>query len=329
MSIYQSNPDRASDDDFEDGGVEHMVAGNRARQLDWRRTPMTVVAVRPDVGFCTMRIDDFEDVGAVWDVPFENMHHYQFERGAPRASDAEIAGFRAAIEQFDRPFEVPCEPARRAETEGMLRDRTKTAERWLAANSTFLAADGVLPDPGERRGDERLYADLEAYVRDHGVDDIDAAFSRQFVSNPYAGEIVKGHRVVLAELGLVPYVGTVVRDPATLAGAWSRDRRAQHLIARIAFARALFRRLGVTHVTLHRGFTAHGSIEASRNETFVSASFSPDVARSHLHDPSGVLLEQEVPVDRVVMTYLETRAMNEMFLEAEAILLFDPDNARF
>lgn len=73
MSIYQSDPLQAPDRQFEPGVLGHLVVGNRARLLDPRRTPMTIVAVRPDVGFCTMRVDGFEDAGATWDIPFEEM----------------------------------------------------------------------------------------------------------------------------------------------------------------------------------------------------------------------------------------------------------------
>ena len=64
---------------------------------------------------------------------------------------------------------------------------------------------------------------------------------------------------------------------------------------------------------MYRGFTPHGSIETPRNHSFVSASFSRTVAQSHLHDPAGVLQEQRVPVARILMTYLETAAMNAMY----------------
>lgn len=329
MSIYQSDSERAPDEDYEPGVLDHLVVGNQGRQLDWRRTPMSVVAVRPDVGFFTMRIDGFEDVGATWDLPFENVHHYQFENGSSRAPAEQVSGFHAAIERFDRPLEVPSDPSRTDDTNRRIGDESVAADHWLAANSSFLAADARLPDPDDRVGIDLLYDDIETYLGHRGVADIEATFSRQFVSNPYAGEVVKGHRIVVAELGLVPYVGTVLRDPATFEGDWTRERRAEHVCARLGFVRALFRHLDLPHITLYRGFTAHDEIEAPRNHTFVSASFSPAVARSHLHDPTGVLHDQAVPVERVFMTYLETRAMNQMFLEAEAILLFDAGNERF
>jgi hypothetical protein len=49
------------------------------------------------------------------------------------------------------------------------------------------------------------------------------------VSNPYSGEFVKGHRIVLAELGLAEYRDRILRDERTLAGAWSKAARGAHI----------------------------------------------------------------------------------------------------
>ena len=45
--------------------------------------------------------------------------------------------------------------------------------------------------------------------------------------------------------------------------------------------------------------------------------------------PTGVLLRQSVPIERIFMTCLETRAMNLFYKEAEAVLLFDAGNPSF
>jgi hypothetical protein len=42
-----------------------------------------------------------------------------------------------------------------------------------------------------------------------------------------------------------------------------------------------------------------------------------------------MLIRQQVPISRVVMTFLETRAMSERFKEAEAVLIADPGTAGF
>jgi hypothetical protein len=62
--------------------------------------------------------------------------------------------------------------------------------------------------------------------------------------------------------------------------------------------------------------------------SFVSATFSVDVAREHfLGGPdtrTAVLWRRRVPIDRLLMTFVETRALNGRFKEAEAVLLAEP-----
>ncbi len=209
----------------------------------------------------------------------------------------------------------------RRETEGWIGELTARADTWLGVHSRFLASQRPLPDPATRRGDELLMADLESFMRDRGLWEMDQAFTRQFVCHPYAGEIVKGHRIVIAELGLAAYAGTIVRDPATFEGAWSRKHRATHVCTRLAFLRALFVQLGQERVLLWRGISADGPPDAGRRYTLVSMTFDEAVARSHLAGDSErrrrLLISARVPVSRLLMTYLETRAMNENYLEAE------------
>lgn len=149
-----------------------------------------------------MRVDAFEDAGALWDIPFEEICHSQFTRGSRRADTAGVATFRMAIDPFDRRLEIACGPGERVATESRLRDEQREADRWLDSNSSFFASGGLLPDPSKRVGDHRLYGDLTGYMDHHGVGVVEAIFARQFVSNPHAGEVVKGHRIVLAEMGL-------------------------------------------------------------------------------------------------------------------------------
>jgi hypothetical protein len=333
MSIYQSDPDAAPDSEFEPGTLRHLVPGNSGRSLDARRTPVTVTEVRVPTGTFCVRIEAFEDAGAIWEVPMENAHHYQFALGSPTAASAAVAAYRAAVDRFDRPLEVSCDPETRKRTDARLAGETRRAADWLEGHSRFLAQKGTLPPPEGRRGDARLFADLTAYLESRKVGDLESAFAEQFVSNPTSGDLVRAHRIVIAEMGLVPYAGKVLRDPGALAGAWTRERREEHIAARIGFVRALAGALGLDEVVLYRGICTEKTLEPPGNHTFVSATFSIEVARSHFTsgtaDATAVLYRQAVPVDRLFMTYHETEAMNRQFLEAEAVLFFDPGNRIF
>jgi hypothetical protein len=333
MSVYMRNPDAPPDEAFEPGTLRHLVVGNAGRLLDPRRTPVTVIGLRPEQGFFIVRLDDFEDKGATWEIPFEDVGRYQFARDIATASPADIDRFEAAVNEFDRLLVIAVDPQRTKNTERALAKMEAEADTWLMSHSRFLRAGCDLPDPASRRGDPLLFDDLARYMDERGAGDIEAAFAAQYVRGPHAGEIVKGHRIVLAELGCVPYEGKVVRDPATFAGDWRRDRRSAHILARLAFMRALFRRLGLPRVALYRGMAVRGGLEAPRNGTFISATFSRQVAESHFaaasSDDIAILLRQSVPIERLFMTYHETAAMNERYLEAEAVLLWEPGNFAF
>lgn len=331
MAVYASDPLARPDSDFEPGTLRHLAPDARGRLLDPRRTPVTVVEVRPAVGFVDLRIDDFEDAGAVWQVPLEDVEHYQFEPDGPRADDAAVAAMKTAIERFahDQSFEADEEARRR--TEARIASQRAEAEAWLAAHSRFLAEGRALPDARARRGDPLLANDLEAYLRAREVWPIETAFTRHFVSNPRSGDMVKAHRIVLAKLGLARYDGPVVRDPTALAGDWSEVRRAEHVIARLAFLRALFAGLQVQSVTLWRGLSTDSELrDPDRGRSFVSTSFDEAVARAHYDSASRgatrLIVRQAVPVERLFMTYLETAAMNDRYLEAEAVVLAQPDD---
>jgi hypothetical protein len=333
MTIYERDPDQAPDSEFEPGEHHHLVPGNAGRMMDHRRTPVSVVAVRPDTGTFAVRIEAFEDAGGIWEIAFENVGHCQFARGSRRLPESELAAVRVAVRRFDRIEDIPRNTDAAAKTGARLDAERAEADGWLRAHSKFLAAKAALPDPASREGHPLLYRDLREYMTGRGLWDLEEPFARQFVSNPDSGEMIKGHRRVLAELGLVAYHGKVLRDPAAFTEPWSRLRRGDHILVRLGFVHAFLAASGRERVLLYRGFSTEEPFLAPRNHTFVSASFSEAVARSHYTAAAGdanrLLACQRVPAGRVFMTYLETRAMNRAYREAEAVLLFDEDNPVF
>jgi len=114
------------------------------------------------------------------------------------------------------------------------------------------------------------------------------------------------------------------------AGEWIRSRRAEHIVRRLAFVRALYRRLGHERVCLYRGMSLRGAPAPPRNHSFISATFDFDVAKSHLEaGAAGVLYRQLIPIERLFMSYRETPQMNEHFRESEAVLLYDESSPMF
>jgi len=322
----------APDTDFVPGAPSHLVPGNSGRMLDRRRTPVRVAAIRFETGTWTCEVLAFEDRGARWELPFERVAAFQFARDALSLDQAALERVRAAIRRFDRDGTRPLDRAARATTARRIATLRKVVAAWLATESISVA-QGVRPDPGSLDGSPELAADLEAFMRLRGLWDIEYAVSTMLVSHPGAGEVVKGHELALAELGLAAYHGTIVRDPATLAGPWAMGRRRAHIVTRLAFVREAFTAFGIAPPVLYRAISAEGPLSSRRPAGFVHATFSLAVAVSLFGDPSdgtnARLDRSVVPLDRVFMTYLETAAMNRQFHEAEAVLLDDPDNPSF
>jgi hypothetical protein len=333
MSIYQSNEDRLPDSEFEPGQYSHLVVGNHGRLLDPRRTPVGIVDMRTSLGMFLVQIEDFEDKGAIWKIPFEQVDRYQFAKAEKRNPEGVLADIRCSVERFSRPLRIASDPKKRATTAVRFRTLCAEVSSWIGSHSRFVSERRVLPDPQSREGDPALHDDLQALMTEWSLWEMEEAFARQFVSNPYSGELVKGHRIVLAELGMVSYEGKVTRDTGLFDGNWSRERRADHILVRRAFVQSVFRHLDQDHVLLYRGMSCPDRSRLPENLTFVSATFSLAVAKHHFDSgdevSTGILYRQCVPIERLFMTYYETEQMNRTFAEAEAVLLYDEDSAAF
>jgi hypothetical protein len=308
--------------------LRHLVAGNRGRLLDARRTPITVIGPVPERAAFVVEVGAFEDSGARWELPLQDIGSFQFALGGAAAVARTVAELERAVARFDRQLQIDCDPDARerslhriATERANMRTLLESAERNTAAR---IAA---------REGDPRLFKVLEEVMHARDLGELERDFSTAFVSNPRSGEHVKGHAIVLAELGLCPFRGMVVRDPGVFDGAWSRARRSEHLITRLAFTQELWSRQAEGEVVLYRGAAVDGSWPERAPASFTSATFSAEVATEHFAGGpttrTAVLWRQRVPIARLFMTFLETRAMNRAFREAEAVLIGDPGNRAF
>jgi hypothetical protein len=324
--IHQSDPDGAPDSRFEPGEFHHLVPGTTGRMLDTRRTPVAIGAVDPDLGTFEVEVLAFEDRGARWLVAVERVSRFQFPLDAPRADPATTAALAAAVDRFGQSLDIAIDPRARARTRTRLLEEERRAVAVLGDAPRHL-------DLGGRLGDGPIQGLLHDYLVSRGLADLEAAFAERYASNPSSGELVKGHEIVIARLGLVPYHGTVVRDPHLFADRWSEERRAEHVVVRLGFVRAMLRAAGHDRVWLYRGLAADRPLTAAPARTFVSATFDRAVAESIAgRGPAtvvSVLIGQLVPLDRVFMTFIETAELNRVYHEAEAILLADRRNRAF
>jgi hypothetical protein len=323
--IYLSDPPGAPDAGFVPGELRHLVVGNRGRLLDARRTPVTVTAVAPRTGGFEVEIDAFEDVGARWELPLQDVRRFQFDRRGHTATGEAVAELERAARRFDRELVLECQPAAREATLSRIAAQRRAIRAQLAA--TQPGSIDLHRHISQRRGQPQLFALLEQVMAARGLADLEDRFSAGFVSNPSSGEFVKGHAIVLAELGLAPYRGQVIRSPDVFAEPCSRTRRAEHLVARLAFTQELWASWGRESVTLYRGMATDAPVELRPPLSFVSATFSREVASAHFEGgpttTAAMLLRQEVPIRRLLMSFLETREMNRRYNEAEAVLIAD------
>jgi hypothetical protein len=53
--------------------------------------------VRTSTGFADIRVEGFEDAGATWEIPLEQVGHFQFEISGPVAAATDLAEMERAI----------------------------------------------------------------------------------------------------------------------------------------------------------------------------------------------------------------------------------------
>jgi hypothetical protein len=330
-TTYQHDPDAAPDSEYEPGVVDFLAAGTRGRMLDPRRTPIVVVGLGDGIGFFEVEVTKFEDKGVRWSIPLEDVDHFQFERGSARLDNDQVAGLQELRDRVDRPLAIPVDPEVAQVTRRRLEELRARSREWFGSESRFAKGPGF--DFASTIGREDLADDLSRFMGSLGLAGVEDAFAATYVSNPGSGDLVRGHEIVAARLGVCPYEGKALRDPTATAGMWSDDTRALHLLNRLAFVAEAYHLAGFEQVWLYRALAFQGPMEAPRRHSFISATFSRPVAEDLFcggeNVTTAVLYRQAVPIERLLMTYQETAAMNLRFHEAEALLLADPENRAF
>jgi hypothetical protein len=329
--VYEHDSARAPDDEFEPGRLEHLVSGNRGRLRDPRRTPVTISGLDVGRGMFSVVVDAFEDKGARWELPFEDLIKFQFERDGPRLARSDREALERIVGRFDREMDIPASSEGRAKAlEDLERERARVRTE---VGSSGLREIDLAACVEKRKGSRIAATVLQSLMEQRGLASLERMFAETYVSNPHSGEMVKGHEIVVAEMGLSPYSGKVVRDAALFTGEGAKELRRAHILLRLAFLQELMSLLGQWTVELYRGISSEGSLSAARRAPLVAATFSRRVALSHFEGgPTtsvATLARQQVPVSRLFMTFVETQQMNERYREAEAVLIGDPKNPAF
>ncbi len=328
--VYQSDPAAEPDSNFRTGELAVAVVGNGGRLRDARRTPLSLTAVDPVRCEIEVRIDAFEDAGARWRLPAWEITRLQLALESRRASPAATAELRRGVERFNRPLVIEADAAASTRTRRRVEEQRALVRAELESVDVRIDLEACVQ---RQEGEPRLYATLERCLAGQHLTELDRRFCETMASNPRSGELIKGHTIVLAELGLCRFEGTIVRGPRLFDEPWSRSHRAEHLIARLAFVQELWASGVRQPLTLYRAAAVDGPLPERRPTSFVSCTFSEQVADEHFAGGattrSAVKWRQTVNVERLLLTFLETAAFNERFKEAEAVLVGDPSSLTF
>lgn len=331
MRIHQFNPHSRPDDEFVAGHLKYLVAGNACRLMDRRRTPGKIEEISIEAGFFRWRILDFEDKGKYWDVPLEDFVNFQFEIGSREETSLAVTCFLKVIEKFQQPLIVRASSVEREETIQRLQKETGEIQAWLNSRIASFLLDPAF-DPANGEPHAEIADALEEYMAIREVAEHERLTSETYVLNPFSGEWIKGMEIVLAEMGIKDFKGKTIRCSNLFEAAGDKDLRSRYLCSRLSFLRAIFTLLGKRDVTLFKGMAAEGPWQAGREKFFSSWTFSKTVAESFASfDADDImtqsyLLKRTLPIGKLFMTSIETRAMSKRYREAEAVVIHDePD----
>ena len=250
------------------------------------------------------------------------MTRFQFERGADRLGSAEVGRLDAARARFDKPLCIDADPKDRAAS---IREIAKRRARVAAAVAELDLTDLISQAIDDRIGTGPAFRLTERLLTDQRLAGLEQELLGPLISNPRSGEMVKGHAVVLADLGLCPYRGRVVRDPHLFDGSKSREARRDHILWRMALTQEIW--ANAQGPTVYRVVSSDHGIEPA-SLSLVSGTFSEAVAESHIGGGTtrrhSKLITRSLPLHRLFMTFLETEAMNEPYREAEAHFVGSP-----
>ena len=329
MTVHEYDENMRPDEEFVEGDYCYLVAGNKCRLLDGRRTTGVIEEYFEESGMFKWRITKYEDEGKCWKLPAEDIKRFQFEKDSKKLGPKSISDIRAAVRKYNSKITIEASNEDREKTQNIIAETKGQAKDWLQENSKFLKENDDI-DFTRKEGYESLYQDIKNYMKDHNLLEQEDLTTNSFVLNPASGEWVKGLKIMLAELGLVTYKGKKIRTDDIFKGAGNKLMRRKYIINRLAFLQALFELLAIEEVILYRGMsTEKGWIEKDR--TFLSCTFNREVAEAFCcmerdsKYKNSYIVKMTYPIDKLFLTFFETAEMNNQYQEAEAIVLYSEE----
>lgn len=329
MSTHQFNENMLPDDQFEDGNLCHLVEGNECRLLDKRRTPGVIKSIDMDGGYFRWEISDFEDKGKYWDVTFERVNTYQFKKGSNQLGKDKIGPLEKRISELKKEIEIVAKDSEKLKTDQRITDAEKHISSWLDSQSKFFKAREDI-DYQDTTGPQLLREDFKNFMVEAGLWETEQKTSEIQVMNPHSGDWIRGMQIVMAEMGLKDYRGSIQRSSNTFLEFGNKDNRRKYIEHRLAFIRTYFKKLGIKEAILYRGMTTEWEWKPDTTNQYrfwSSWTFSYKVGQDFAElkpnnqYKNSYLIKRAIPVEKLFMTYIETEAMNKQYLEAEALVL--------
>jgi len=326
MSIHEYDENMLPDYEYYSGDLKYLVKGNKCRYLDGRRTPGIIEDYFEDIAMFRWRISKFEDKGKYWDLPAEKVSKFQFSKDSLVLDNTEANNIKEKIEKFNILKVININQKQQEETESEIRKHEKNIINSLRNNSVFFDIPKKI-DLQSEVGNSLIQKELTTYMKSQGLFELEKKTAEIIVTNAYSGEWVKGLGIVLAEIGLVPFKDKIPRTKDIFEGIGTKLLRRKYLIHRIAFIRAFFHLYGIDGVTLYRGMSTEGDW-IQKTKTFSSWSTRLAVAQSFAvldvdKYKQAYLIKRTINVNKIFMSFIETKEMNNQYKESEVLLLFD------
>lgn len=325
--MHEQHTIHESDHNFDNGTLAHLIVGNEGRVLDGRRTPGYIEHYDKDNAMFIWRITGFEDAGNFWEIPAEQINCYQFRKGSPRLSQEEVSCISKRCQELNKTLCIPKSATDHAQTEQEIAKQEEVACEWITQHSAFYHA-GAEFDFNAKEGSELLFGDLENYLKARGLYEVEKETAEQYLLNPYSGEWIKGMKIVMAEMGLIAYNSTYPRKKETFMGIGSKEKRIAYVIARTAFIRSIFKLKGITEIPLFRGMSSEIDFYQTP-QTLISTTLSAATAmkfadiKQSSKARSAYFVKFTCPVDKLFMTFFETKQFSERYKEQEAVIFYD------
>ncbi len=327
MSIHEQHNGPLNDEKFFQGALKYLVTGNKCRLLDGRRTPGTIETVCYESAMFRFRIDAFEDKGKCWELPAEDVVRFQFYPGSEELPHKYIHILRERIIEFQKSLDMSVDHSEKSLTTDKLRLLVEEAKSWLRSSSALFSDRGRISSIA--RSKNLLAEDLVKYMAEKGLLELEQRTARAIVLNPYSGEWIKGMRIVMAVLSILPYRGMVPRTCDIFDGIGRKELREEYILNRLAFVRAAFALSDIKEVVLYRGMSTESQWRGRKEGSLTSWTFKRKVAeaftdmRKNSRFINSYLIKRTFPVEKLFITFVETAEMNEQYLEAEALVLTD------